>query len=164
MSNDSLSLVNSFMLSHKMRFPLIIDPTGNIYKFIKNLLNDQIKMRKLEVDKKNRNKMKRTEEKVDIQIIERKNHDNNFKSALKNSLEFGHKILVSSCENINMVLSALISTGIDTSFSRPIQMFKEKIYIDKNFDLYMFVSTEEIHLNPYIASKIMVVNFSINNS
>jgi len=148
MSNDSLSLVNSYIISNKMRFPLIIDPTGNVYKYIKNLLKDQIKMRKLEVDKNNKNKMKKIDDKIDIQIIERKNHDNNFKSALKNSLEFGHKILISSCENVNMVLSALISTGIDTSYSRPIQMFKEKIYIDKNFDLYMFVSTEEIHLNP----------------
>lgn len=32
MSNDALSVVNAFMIENKMRFPLIIDPTGNVYK------------------------------------------------------------------------------------------------------------------------------------
>jgi len=97
MSNDSLSLVNSYIISNKMRFPLIIDPTGNVYKYIKNLLKDQIKMRKLEVDKNNKNKMKKIDDKIDIQIIERKNHDNNFKSALK-------KFIRIWTQNINIIM------------------------------------------------------------
>jgi len=88
------------------------------------------------VDKQNKikNKLNKKDE-SNVLILEKKNHDANFKSTLKNSMEFGHKMMVSSCETPNMVLGSLLATGIDTSFSRPVQMFREKIQIDTNFDL-----------------------------
>jgi len=158
MSEDSLSILNAYMLENKMRFPLIIDPTGNVYNFIKNMLSN--KLAKLQ----NVNSEKGGSGGSSVILLEKRNHDTSFKSSFKAAMEFGHNMLVSSCEQPNMVLSSLISTGIDTSYSRPIQMFKEKLSIDPNFDMYMFVSTSDLKFAPYLASKIMVVDFSINNA
>jgi len=129
------------MLEHKMRFPLIIDPTGNIYNFVKNMLTNRLAAQ----EKSNADKGGTPSS---VLILEKRNHDTSFKSAFKSALEFGHNILVSSCEQPNMVLSSLISTGIDTNYGRPVQMFKEKLTIDPNFDMYMFVSTSDVIVAP----------------
>ncbi len=135
--SDSLSIENGVILSHCVRFPLIIDPSGHAIDFIMNKFQDQ--------------KVQKTS------FL-----DNSFMKTLAGAVRFGTTLLVENVENIDPVLNPLLNKEIQRTGGRSIvRIGTEEVDYSPNFNIILTTKNPAAKLTPDICSRVTLINFTV---
>lgn len=138
---DELFVENMVMIRRADQYPLIIDPTGRIVRFLE--------------------KQHETTKKLTITSFLDKSFMKHFESALR----FGNAILVQDAEHFDPVLGPVINREYTKTGGRTlIELGRQEIDFSKDFQLYLFTRDPSIVITPHISSRTTVVNFTITRN
>lgn len=138
--SDKVSIENAVIIKHSSNYPLIIDPQGQAFKWLK---------KKLTKSKK--------------QLVRTKNSSPDFMSVLENSLLLGANLMVENIqESIDPVLDPLLLKQFHQKGSEKTVVLRDAVCnLDPNFYLYLFCSHSNPHFSAEVYTKVTVLNFSI---
>jgi dynein heavy chain 1 len=135
--SDKLSTENGVILDHAVRFPLIIDPSGNAIQFL---------MKKHESDK----------------IQKTSFLDKAFVKTLAGAVRFGTALLVENVEHIDPILNPLLNKELQRTGGRVlVRIGTEDIDYSPNFKIILSTKNPAVHLTPDVASRVTIVNFTV---
>jgi len=135
--SDSLSIENAVILDHSVRFPLIIDPSGQAINFIMNKYRNQ--------------KIQRTS------FV-----DNSFMKTLAGAIRFGTTLLVENVENIDPVLNPILNKEIQRTGGRSlVRIGTEEVDYSPKFNIILTTKNPAARLTPDICSRVTLVNFTV---
>jgi dynein heavy chain 1, cytosolic len=135
--SDTLSLENGVILDHAVRFPLVIDPSGNAIQFL---------MQKHEQDK----------------IQKTSFLDKAFVKTLAGAVRFGTALLVENVEHIDPILNPLLNKELQRTGGRVlVRIGTEDIDYSPNFKIILSTKNPAVHLTPDVASRVTIVNFTV---
>lgn len=135
--NDSLSVENGVVLEHCVRYPLIIDPSGQASKFV---------LKKHEGQKITRTSFQ----------------DKNFMKTLAGAVRFGTALLVENVESIDPVLNPLLNREIQKTGGRSlVRIGTEDVDFSPMFMIILTTKNPAVNLTPDLCSRVTLVNFTI---
>eukprot|EP00587_Corethron_hystrix_P001648 CAMPEP_0113299688 /NCGR_PEP_ID=MMETSP0010_2-20120614/1622_1 /TAXON_ID=216773 ORGANISM="Corethron hystrix, Strain 308" /NCGR_SAMPLE_ID=MMETSP0010_2 /ASSEMBLY_ACC=CAM_ASM_000155 /LENGTH=4034 /DNA_ID=CAMNT_0000152971 /DNA_START=8 /DNA_END=12112 /DNA_ORIENTATION=+ /assembly_acc=CAM_ASM_000155 len=135
--NDSLSIENGVILNDCMRYPLIIDPSGQASTFI---------LKKYEKQKITRTSF----------------YDKNFMKTLAGAVRFGTALLVENVEAIDPVLNPLLNREIQKTGGRSlVRIGTEDVDFSPMFMIILTTKNPAVKLTPDLCSRVTLVNFTI---
>lgn len=134
---DQLSLENGVILDHAVRFPLVIDPSGDAIAFI---------MKKYKDDK----------------IQKTSFLDKAFMKTLASAVRFGTALLVENVEHIDPILNPLLNKELQRTGGRTlIRIGTEEIDYSPNFKIILSTKNPAVQLTPDVCSRVTLINFSV---
>eukprot|EP00934_Nitzschia_sp_Nitz4_P009291 Nitzschia sp. Nitz4//scaffold6_size259037//29898//42524//NITZ4_001045-RA/size259037-augustus-gene-0.315-mRNA-1//-1//CDS//3329556806//9281//frame0 len=134
---DQLSLENGVILDHAIRFPLVIDPSGNAISFL---------MKKYESDK----------------IQKTSFLDKAFMKTLSGAVRFGTALLVENVEHIDPILNPLLNKELQRTGGRTlVRIGTEEIDYSPNFKIILSTKNPAVQLTPDVCSRVTLLNFSV---
>jgi dynein heavy chain 1, cytosolic len=135
--SDTSSMENGVILDHAVRFPLVIDLSGNAIQFL---------MQKHEKDK-----------------VQKTNFlDKAFVKMLASAVRFGTALLVENVENIDPILKPLLNKELQRTSERVlVRIGAEDIDCNPNFKIVLSTKNPVVHLTPDVASRVTIVNFTV---
>jgi len=137
LQSDSLSLENGVILDHCVRFPLIIDPSGDAINFLMNKFKDE-------------------------KIQKTSFLDSAFMKTLAGAIRFGTTLLVENVENIDPVLNPILNQEIQRSGGRSIvRIGSEEVDYSPKFKIILTTKNPAARLTPDICSRVTLVNFTV---
>ena len=135
--SDKLSMENGVILDHAVRFPLVIDPSGNAIQFL---------MKKHEKDK----------------IQKTSFLDKAFTKTLAAAVRFGTALLVENVEHVDPILNPLLNREIQRTGGRVlIRIGTEDIDYSPQFKIFLSTKDPAVKLTPDVASRVTLVNFTV---
>jgi len=135
--SDQLSLENGVILEHAVRFPLLIDPSGNAINFL---------MKKLEGRK----------------IQKTSFLDKAFVKTLSGAVRFGTALLVENVEHIDPILNPLLNKELQRTGGRTlVQIGTEDIDYSPDFMIVLSTKNPAVHLTPDVCSRVTLANFTV---
>jgi len=134
---DQLSLENGVILKHCVRFPLVIDPSGQAIDFIMN---------------------NRKEEKIQKTSF----LDKAFMKTLAGAVRFGTTLLVENVETIDPVLNPVLNREIQRTGGRSlVRIGTEDVDFSPKFSIILSTKNPAVHLTPDLCSRVTLVNFTV---
>lgn len=134
---DQLSLENGVILDHALRFPLVIDPSGDAISFI---------MKKYHDDK----------------IQKTSFLDKAFMKTLAGAVRFGTALLVENVENIDPILNPLLNRELQRTGGRTlVRIGTEEIDYSPKFKIILSTKNPAVQLTPDVCSRVTLLNFSV---
>ena len=132
-----MSLENEVILDHCVRFPLIIDPSGNAINFLMNKFKDE-------------------------KIQKTSFLDSAFIKSLAGAIRFGTTFLVEKVQNIDPVLNPILKQEIQRSGGRLIvRIGSEEVDYSPKFKIILTTKNPAARLTPDICSRVTLVNFTV---
>ncbi|KAJ3124711.1 hypothetical protein HK098_000907 [Nowakowskiella sp. JEL0407] len=140
--SDDLCTENAIMLKRYIRYPLIIDPSGQAMTFLVNEFSGS--GRKLTV----------------TSFL-----DNSFLKVLESALRFGNPLLVQDVEFLDPILNAVLNKELRKTGGRTlIRLGGQEIDFSPNFSLFLLTRDPTVQFAPDICSRVTFVNFTITRS
>jgi len=134
---DQLSLENGAILDHSIRFPLVIDPSGQAIDFL---------MKKHESQKIQRTSFL----------------DKAFMKTLSGAVRFGTALLVENVEAIDPVLNPLLNREIQRTGGRAlVRIGTEDVDYSPKFSIILTTKNPAVNLTPDLCSRVTLVNFTV---
>ncbi len=135
--SDSLSVENGVILDHCLRFPLIIDPSGQAIDFIMSKY-------------------------IDKKIQKTSFLDNSFMKTLAGAIRFGTTLLVENVEHIDPVLNPILNKEIQRTGGRSlVRIGTEEVDYSPKFNIILTTKNPAARLTPDICSRVTLVNFTV---
>ena len=135
--DDQLSMENGVILDHAVRFPLLIDPSGNAINFL---------MKKLESKK----------------IQKTSFLDKAFVKTLAGAVRFGTALLVENVEQIDPILNPLLNKELQRTGGRTlVRIGTEDIDYSPDFMIILSTKNPAVHLTPDVCSRVTLANFTV---
>ena len=135
--SDSLSLENGVILDHCVRFPLIIDPSGQAIEFVMNKYKGQ-------------------------KIQKTSFLDNAFMKTLAGAIRFGTTLLVENVEVIDPVLNPILNKEIQRTGGRSlVRIGTEDVDYSPKFNIILTTKNPAAKLTPDLCSRVTLVNFTV---
>ncbi|KAI9761019.1 MAG: hypothetical protein M4579_001282 [Chaenotheca gracillima] len=137
---DDLCTENAIILKRFNRYPLIIDPSGRVTKFLQN-------------------------ESKDRRLTVTSFLDDSFIKQLESSLRFGNPILIQDAEHLDPVLNHVLNKEYQKTGGRVlIQLGKQEIDFSPAFKVYLSTRDPSATFPPDICSRTTFVNFTVTQS
>jgi dynein heavy chain 1 len=137
LAGDQLSMENGVILDHALRFPLVIDPSGDAIAFIMN---------------------KYKEDKVQKTSF----LDKAFTKTLASAVRFGTALLVENVEHIDPILNPLLNKELQRTGGRTlVRIGTEEIDYSPNFKIILSTKNPAVQLTPDVCSRVTLINFSV---
>lgn len=137
---DELCSENAIIMQRYNRYPLIIDPSGQVTEFLQN----ESRERRLTV----------------TSFL-----DDSFIKQLESSLRFGNPLLIQDAEHFDPVLNHVLNKEYQKTGGRVlIQLGKQKIDFSPSFKLYLSTRDPSATFAPDICSRTTFVNFTVTQS
>ena len=134
---DQLSLENGVILEHTVRFPFVIDPSGQAIDFLMNKYRDQ-------------------------KIQKTSFLDKSFMKTLAGAVRFGTTLLVENVETIDPVLNPVLNKEIQRTGGRSlIRIGTEDVDYSPKFSIILSTKNPAVHLTPDLCSRVTLVNFTV---
>ena len=134
---DVLSLENGVILEHCVRFPLIIDPSGQAINFIMNKYKDERIQKTSFLDKA-------------------------FMKTLAGAVRFGTTLLVENVEMVDPVLNPILNKEIQRTGGRSlVRIGTEDVDYSPKFNIILTTKNPAAKLTPDLCSRVTLVNFTI---
>ncbi len=135
--SDSLSLENGVILDRCVRFPLVIDPSGNAIDFIMNKYKEQKIQKTSFLDKA-------------------------FMKTLAGAVRFGTTLLVENVEKLDPVLNPILNKEIQRTGGRSlVRIGTEEVDYSPKFNIILSTKNPAVKLTPDICSRVTLVNFTV---
>eukprot|EP00586_Coscinodiscus_wailesii_P014222 CAMPEP_0172510176 /NCGR_PEP_ID=MMETSP1066-20121228/226876_1 /TAXON_ID=671091 /ORGANISM="Coscinodiscus wailesii, Strain CCMP2513" /LENGTH=4214 /DNA_ID=CAMNT_0013289037 /DNA_START=123 /DNA_END=12767 /DNA_ORIENTATION=+ len=135
--SDSLSLENGVILERCVRFPLIIDPSGQAIDFIMNKFKDSKIQKTSFLDKA-------------------------FMKTLAGAVRFGTALLVENVEVIDPVLNPILNREIQRTGGRSlVRIGTEDVDYSPRFNVILTTKDPAVKLTPDLCSRVTLVNFTV---
>ena len=137
LAGDQLSMENGVILDHAIRFPLVIDPSGDAIAFI---------MKKYKDDKVQKTSFL----------------DKAFTKTLASAVRFGTALLVENVEHIDPILNPLLNKELQRTGGRTlVRIGTEEIDYSPNFKIILSTKNPAVQLTPDVCSRVTLINFSV---
>jgi dynein heavy chain 1 len=134
---DQLSLENAVILDDCVRFPLVIDPSGQAISFL---------MKKYQKDK----------------IQKTSFLDKAFMKTLAGAVRFGTALLVENVEHIDPILNPLLNKELQRTGGRTlVRIGTEEIDYSPKFKIILSTKNPAVQLTPDVCSRVTLVNFTV---
>eukprot|EP00980_Cylindrotheca_fusiformis_P017634 scaffold5529_cov117-Cylindrotheca_fusiformis.AAC.11 len=134
---DQLSLENGVILDDCVRFPLVIDPSGQAISFL---------MKKYQEDK----------------IQKTSFLDKAFMKTLAGAVRFGTALLVENVEHIDPILNPLLNRELQRTGGRTlVRIGTEEIDYSPKFKIILSTKNPAVQLTPDVCSRVTLVNFTV---
>lgn len=135
--SDSLSLENGVILENCVRFPLIIDPSGQAIDYLMNKYKNE-------------------------KIQKTSFLDNAFMKTLAGAVRFGTTLLVENVEHIDPVLNPLLNKEIQRTGGRSlVRIGTEDVDFSPKFKIILTTKNPAVKLTPDICSRVTLINFTV---
>lgn len=135
--SDNLSLENGVILENFLRFPLIIDPSGQAIEFAMNKFKNE-------------------------KIQKTSFLDNAFRKTLAGAIRFGTTLLVENVEHIDPILNPVLNKEIQKTGGRSlVRIGTEEVDYSPNFKIILTTKNPAAKLSPDICSRVTLVNFTV---
>ena len=135
--SDQLSLENGTILDHSVRFPLVIDPSGQAIDFLMK---------------------KHSHEKIQKTSF----LDKAFMKTLSGAVRFGTTLLVENVEAIDPVLNPVLNREIQRTGGRSlVRIGAEDVDYSPKFSIILTTKNPAVHLTPDLCSRVTLVNFTV---
>lgn len=139
MPDDSLCIENAIILSRYIRYPLIIDPSGQAVKFLENEYSERLKKTSF--------------------------MDSNFMKHLESALRLGTSLLVQDVERVDPILNSVLNKEIHKQGPRVlITVGDSDIDFNPAFRMLMITRDSSAVFTPDLCSRVTFVNFTITQS
>lgn len=136
LSSDSLSAENGVILKHHVRYPLVIDPSGQAMDFIMSQYSDQ-------------------------KIQKTSFQDNAFVKTLTSAIRFGTYLMIENVESIDPIIFPVLNREIQRTGGRSlIRVGADEVDYSPKFSLFLCTKNPASNLTPDICSKVTLVNFT----
>ena len=137
--NDNICLENATILQRFNRYPLIIDPEGQVKEFIKAFYA------------KRRYTTSFT--------------DTNFLKILENALRYGYTLLIIDVEKIEPIMDSILNKEIHKKYGRNlIRLGDQEIEVFGPFNMIMITRDSSFNFTPELCSRVTILNFTITPS
>ena len=134
---DQLSLENGVILDNCVRFPLVIDPSGQAIDFLMKKYFDQKIQRTSFLDKA-------------------------FMKTLSGAVRFGTTLLVENVESLDPVLNPVLNKEIQRTGGRSIvKIGTEDVDYSPKFSIILSTKNPAVQLTPDLCSRVTIVNFTV---
>jgi dynein heavy chain 1, cytosolic len=134
---DNLSLENGVILDNFVRFPLIIDPSGQAIEFVMNKFKNE-------------------------KIQKTSFLDNAFTKTLAGAIRFGTTLLVENVEHIDPILNPVLNKEIQRTGGRSlVRIGTEEVDYSPNFKIILTTKNPAARLSPDICSRVTLINFTV---
>ena len=134
---DLLSLENGVILDNCVRFPLIIDPSGNAIDFV---------MEKYKGEK----------------IQKTSFLDKAFMKTLAGAVRFGTTLLVENVEKLDPVLNPILNKEIQRTGGRSlVRIGTEDVDYSPKFSIILTTKNPAVRLTPDLCSRVTLINFTV---
>lgn len=135
--SDSLSLENGAILDRCVRFPLIIDPSGNAIDFVMSKYKDHKIQKTSFLDKA-------------------------FMKTLAGAVRFGTTLLVENVEKLDPVLNPILNKEIQRTGGRSlVRIGTEDVDYSPKFNIILTTKNPAVKLTPDICSRVTLINFTV---
>jgi len=135
--DDQLSMENGVILDHAVRFPLLIDPSGNAINFLMNKLESKKIQKTSFLDKA-------------------------FVKTLSGAVRFGTALLVENVEQIDPILNPLLNKELQRTGGRTlVRIGTEDIDYSPDFMIILSTKNPAVHLTPDVCSRVTLANFTV---
>uniref|UniRef100_A0A7S2LKS4 AAA+ ATPase domain-containing protein n=1 Tax=Leptocylindrus danicus TaxID=163516 RepID=A0A7S2LKS4_9STRA len=135
--SDSLSMENGVILDHCVRFPLIIDPSGQAIEFVQNKYKNSKIQKTSFLDKA-------------------------FMKTLASAVRFGTTLLVENVESIDPVLNPILNREIQKTGGRAlVRIGSEEVDYSPSFSIILSTKNPAAKLTPDLCSRVTLVNFTV---
>ena len=135
--SDSLSIENGVILDNCVRFPLIIDPSGQAIDYVMNKYKSE-------------------------KIQKTSFLDKSFMKTLAGAIRFGTTLLVENVENIDPVLNPILNKEIQRTGGRSlVRIGTEEVDFSPKFNIVLTTKNPAAKLTPDICSRVTLVNFTV---
>jgi dynein heavy chain 1 len=135
--SDYLSLENGVILDHGVRFPLVIDPSGQAIQFLLN---------------------KHSGEKIQTTSFV----DKSFTKILSGAVRFGTTLMVENVEKIDPILNPILNKELQRTGGRTlVRIGSEDVDFSPKFKIILCTKNPAVQLTPDICSRVTVVNFTV---
>jgi dynein heavy chain 1, cytosolic len=134
---DQLSLENGVILDHNIRFPLVIDPSGQALAFLMN---------------------KHQSGKIQTTSF----LDKAFTKTLAGAVRFGTTLLVENVETIDPILNPILNKELQRTGGRTlVRIGTEEVDYSPKFNIILSTKNPAVHLTPDLCSRVTLVNFTV---
>jgi dynein heavy chain 1 len=138
--SDDLCVENVIVIKRFNRYPLIIDPSDQAFKFVMNHHQSQ-------------------------KIQKTSFADDGFMKNLETAIRFGLPLLVQDVERIDPVLNSVLNKEVQKAGGRVlIRVGDQEIDYSENFVLYMPTRDSNAFFTPDLCSRVTFVNFTVTPS
>lgn len=137
LQDDSLSTENGVILNQCVRFPLVIDPSGQAIDFLMNKYKDQ---------------------KIQCTSF----LDKAFMKTLAGAVRFGTTLLIENVETIDPVLNPILNKEIQKTGGRSlVRIGTEDVDYSPKFQVILSTKDPAAQLTPDLCSRVTLVNFTV---
>lgn len=137
LQDDSLSMENGVILDQCVRFPLIIDPSGQAIEFLMNKFKEQ---------------------KIQCTSF----LDKAFMKTLAGAVRFGTTLLIENVETIDPVLNPILNKEIQKTGGRSlVRIGTEDVDYSPKFNVILSTKDPAAKLTPDLCSRVTLVNFTV---
>ena len=134
---DHLSLENGVILDHGTRFPLVIDPSGQITSFLLQ---------------------KHKDEKIQTTSF----LDKAFTKTLAGAVRFGTTLLVENVEKLDPILNPILNKELQRTGGRTlVRIGSEEVDYSPKFKIILSTKNPAVKLTPDLCSRVTLVNFTV---
>eukprot|EP00522_Entomoneis_paludosa_P000277 CAMPEP_0172474334 /NCGR_PEP_ID=MMETSP1065-20121228/69303_1 /TAXON_ID=265537 /ORGANISM="Amphiprora paludosa, Strain CCMP125" /LENGTH=4205 /DNA_ID=CAMNT_0013232513 /DNA_START=82 /DNA_END=12699 /DNA_ORIENTATION=- len=134
---DQLSTENGVILDHAIRFPLVIDPSGQAISFLMN---------------RHRSGKIQTTSFL----------DKAFTKTLAGAVRFGTTLLVENVESIDPILNPILNKELQRTGGRTlVRIGTEEVDYSPKFNIILSTKNPAVQLTPDLCSRVTLVNFTI---
>jgi dynein heavy chain 1, cytosolic len=134
---DHLSLENGVILDHGIRFPLVIDPSGQAISFLMNKYKDE-------------------------KIQSTSFLDKAFTKTLAGAVRFGSTLLVENVEKIDPILNPILNKELQRTGGRTlVRIGTEDVDYSPKFRIILSTKNPAVQLTPDLCSRVTLVNFTV---
>ncbi len=138
--DDTLCIENAIMITRSIRYPLVIDPSGQAMDFLRRHLADQ-------------------------NLVPTSFVDSAFRKNLESALRFGTPVLVQDAESYDPLLNPVLNREVKRAGGRVlITVGDSDVDLSPSFKIVLTTRKAAVEFQPDICSRATLVNFSITRS
>ncbi|ESN99364.1 hypothetical protein HELRODRAFT_67097 [Helobdella robusta] len=134
---DTFSIQNGIIVSKSLRWPLLIDPQGQAFKWIKNMEGSK-----------------------NLKVADL--HTSDYLKIFEGATVMGVPMIIENVsEDIDGQLNPILEKPVLLSEKRFLKFGEKEIELNNNFRLYIVTKLSNPHYSPEISSKTNIVNFAV---
>jgi dynein heavy chain 1 len=137
---DDLCTENAIILNRYLKYPLLIDPSGQAQEFISSLLSSQ-------------------------KLSKSSFADEAFLKTLKTAIQFGCPLIVQDVEKVDPILNSVLNKEVYQTGGRVlIRVGDQEIDYNQDFCMYMVTRDSQARFTPDLCSRVTFINFTTTPS
>lgn len=134
---DGLCVENAIMIQQHIRYPLIIDPSGQATQFLMNEYRDK-------------------------RIVTTSFLDDNFLKTLESAMRFGNPLIIQDVENLDPILNPVLNKEMRKAGGRVlVRLGNQDIDFSPSFRLFLTTRDASVNFPPDVCSRVTFVNFTV---